>query len=135
MFVLVINPLILISDAVVLQASINFCFVTFFYLHTSHYLQYYLFENLPWEFDVRICRSYLPQEFIVRTCRGNLLWIFTVKICHGYLSWVFCICKQNLFLYVSKSCLYGTKPFLFVRFSLLTVFIYVIVVAIMGHHF
>ena len=104
----------------------NFCFVSYlfsFYLHVwssptqriaPHDLLYCIFENLPWEFAVRICRGYLP--------------------------WVFCIYKRIFFVYVGKSSLYGGKPFSdvcktfwFVKFSLLTVLLLVIVVAIMGH--
>ena len=61
---------------------------------------------------------------------------FAVVIFHG--SYVFA--SKYIFIYVSKSCLYGSKPllyvsrtFLIVRFSLLTVFLYVIVMAVMGH--
>ena len=53
---------------------------------------------------------------------------------------VFCICKQIIFLHVSKFCLYGSKQFLyvskaflFVRFYLLTVFLFVVAVAVMGY--
>ena len=64
------------------------------------------------------------------------IWEFAVGICRG----VFVYISESFFVYVSKSCLYGGKPFLyvcktfwFVRFSLLTVFLLVIVVAVMGH--
>ena len=67
----------------------------------------------------------------------NLPQEYAVAICCVF----FCICKQIFFIYVSKSCLYGRKPFLyvsktflFVRFSSLTVFLFVIVEAVMGHH-
>ena len=100
---------------------------------------------LPQEFAAGICRGDLPQEFAVRICRRNLLWVFATRICRRNLPWLFsvgfCIYKAILFfVYLSKSCLYGGKPFLyvcktfwFVRFFLLTVFLLVIVMAIMGH--
>ena len=102
-------------------------------------------RNLPQEFaqgfTVGICRRNLPWEFAVGICCGYLLPEFAVGICRVYFPWVFCIYKAILyFVYLSKSCLYGGKPFLyvcktfwFVRFFLLTVFLLVIVVAVMGH--
>ena len=109
-----------------------FCYLFFFYLHAwssriqriaPNHLLYCIFENLPWEFAARICRGYLPREFAVAICRRFFVFI-----------------SKFFFVYVSKSCLYGGKPFLyvcktfwFVRFSLLTVFLLVIVVAVMGH--
>ena len=76
------------------------------------------------------CIAYL------RICHGNLLWLFAAGICRGFFVYI----SESFFVYVSKSCLYGGKPFLyvcktfwFVRFSLLTVFLLVIVVAVMGH--
>ena len=143
MFALLTNLLILtISDAMVT------CYLFSFYLHvwssptqrvTHQDLLHYIFENLPWKFTARICRGYLlrgfaagfcrgnlPQEFPVAICRENLPQEFVVEICLGYLPWIFCICKQILF------CICEQK-FLFVRFSLLTVFLFVIVVAVMGH--
>ena len=64
------------------------------------------------------------------------MWEFAVGICRGFFVYI----SESFFVYVSKSCLYGGKSFLyvcktfwFVRFSLLTLFLLVIVVAIMGH--
>ena len=64
------------------------------------------------------------------------IWEFAVAICRGFFVYI----SESFFVYVSKSCLYGGKPFLyvcktfwFVRFSLLTVLLLVIVVAAMGH--
>ena len=72
------------------------------------------------------CIAYL------RIHRGNLPVEFAV----GFLY----LQTDSLFVYASKSCLYGGKPFSyvyktfwFVRFSLLIVFLLVIVVAVMGH--
>ena len=79
--------------------------------------------NLPRQFTAGICRGYLPWEFAVGICRENL-----PRICRGYLPWVFVYASKSFFIYVSKSCLYGSKPFLyarktlFVRFFLLTQF-------------
>ena len=93
-------------------------------------------KNLPWGFAAGICRGNLPQVFAVAICCQNLPWEFAVAIFRGF----FVYTSQSFFVYVSKSCLYGGKPFLyvcktfwFVRFSLLTVFLLVIVVAVMGH--
>ena len=47
---------------------------------------------------LRICRGYLRGEFAVGICRRNL-------------PWVFCIYMRILFRIMSKSCLYGSKPF------------------------
>ena len=88
-----------------------------------HHLLCCIFENLPWLFAARICCRNLPREFAAGICRG--FFVYT---------------SESFFVYVSKSCLYGGKPFLyvcktfwFVRFSLLTVLLLVIVVAVMGH--
>ena len=118
--------------------------------------------HLSWLFAVKICRGYLPQLFAVAICRGSFTCLFAVGICHGYLQWIFAVgifCSylpwefagaicRGFFLYVSKSslvcaskfCLYGSKPFLdvrksflFVKCSLLKVFLFLIVVAVMGH--
>ena len=71
-----------------------------------------------------------------RVCRGNLPQEFAVAICSG----LFVFVSKSFFVYVSKSCSYGSKSFLYVsqtflfmRFSLLTVFLFVIAVAVMGH--
>ena len=89
-----------------------------------------------WEFPVGICRGYFPREFAVGICRRNLPWELAVAICRGFFVY---IC-ESFFAYMSKSCLYRDKPFVyvcktfwFVRFSLLTVFLLVIVVVVMGH--
>ena len=76
----------------------SFCFVSYlfsFYLHAwssptqriaPHDFLYCIFENLPWEFAVVICRR-------------NLQWLFAVRICRAYLPWVFCIYKRILFIW------------------------------------
>ena len=95
-----------------------------------------------WGFVVGICRGYLPQEFAAAFCREKLPWEFAAEICRGYLPWVFFVyISESFFVYVSKSCLHGGKPFSyvcknfwFVRFSLLTVLLLVIVVAVIGHY-
>ena len=93
------------------------------YAEDYYHLLHDIFENLPWEFAVAICRRILPWEFAAGICRGFFVFV-----------------SKTFFVYVSKSCLYGSKPFLhvsktflFVRFSLLTVFLFVIAVAVMGH--
>ena len=82
-------------------------------------------ENSPWEFAARICRGYLPREFAVGICcknlpclfaagifRGYLLREFAAEICRGYLPWLFV--RKSFFVYVTKSCSYESKPFLYV---------------------
>ena len=121
----------------------SFCFVTCF-------LFIFIRETLPrrgcstsssvlhiWEFSMGICRGYFPREFAVGICRRNLPWELAVAIYRGFFVY---IC-ESFFVYMSKSCLYGDKPFVYVcktfwfmRFSLLTVFLLVIVVVVMGHH-
>ena len=127
MFALLIDLLILtISDAMVTCYLFSFDFHMWSSLTqriTHYHLLHYIFENLP-------------QDFAVRLCRRNLLWKFAVAICAGFFVFV----NKSFFVYVSKSCLYGSKTFLFVsktflfvRFSLLTVFLFAIAVAVMGH--
>ena len=84
----------------------SFCFVTCFlfifhtpalpHRDTPHYLLYCIFDKLPWEFAVTICRENL-QEFAVAICRENLPQEFAVGICRRNLPWVFCMCKRILF--------------------------------------
>ena len=102
-----------------------FCFVTCFLFIFTH-------ETLPHRglLHTIFCIAY------VRICRRYLPWLFAVRICRGFFVYI----SESFFVYVSKSCLYGGKSFLyvcktfwFVRFSLLTLFLLVIVVAIMGH--
>ena len=102
-----------------------FCFVTCFLFIFTH-------ETLPHRglLHTIFCIAY------VRICRRYLPWLFAVRICRGFFVYI----SESFFVYVSKSCLYGGKPFLyvcktfwFVRFSLLTVLLLVIVVAVMGH--
>ena len=49
----------------------------------------------------------LPQEFVVGICCGNLPQKFAVAICRGFFVFV----SESFFVNVSKSCLYGSKPF------------------------
>ena len=89
-----------------------------------------------WEFVVAICRRNSPWEFAAGICHGWLPQEFAVGICRGFFVYI----SKSFFVYVSKSCLYRGKPFLYVcktfwfrRFSLLTVLLLFIVVAVMGH--
>ena len=116
----------------IFKALINFCFVTgFFFIFMCEALPHrgLLHTILPSFTYSRICCGYLPREY-------------TVGICCGYWPWFFCICKQILFCIYDKSCfhkrkpfLYESKSFLFVILPLLTVFLFVIHVAVMspGH--
>ena len=97
-------------------------------LHTIFYITY-----------SRICRGNLSREFAVTIYRENLPQEFALEICRGYLGF-FVFVSTFFFVYVINSCLYGSKPFLyvsktflFVRFSLLPMFLFVIAVAVMGH--
>ena len=94
--------------------------------------------NLPREFAMAICHENLSWKFAAGICRGYLPWEFAAGICRGFLPFVFV--SKSFFVYVSKCCLDESKPFLyvsktllFVRFSLLTVFLFVIAVAPMAH--
>ena len=120
-------------------------------LHIREFVVGICCENLPWlfaaricrrdlpqEFAARICRGYFPREFAAGICRGNLLQEFAVAICHGYLPFVFA--KRSFFVYVSNLVYMKANLFYmcaklvrFVRFSLLTVFLFVITVAAIGH--
>ena len=124
----------------------SFCFVTGFLfiftrealphrglLHTIFCIEFaeeICRRNLPWLFPARICRENLPQEFAVAICLENLLSPF----CRGFFVYI----NESFFVYMSKSCLYGGKPFSyvcktfwFVTFSLLTVFLLVIIMVVM----
>ena len=122
------------------------CYLFSFYIHTwssltqriaPHRLLYCIFENLPWSFAAGICHGNLPQEFAVAICDENLPWKFAVAICRG----IFVYVRESFFVYVSKSCVYGSKPFLYVSktfliceiFFINSVFLFTIVVAVMGH--
>ena len=100
---------------------------------------HYIFENLPWKFAAWICIGYLPSLFAARSCRRilpwesrrrNLPWLFAVRICRKNLPWKFAtaICRgffvflsKSFFVYVNKSCLYGSKSFLCVSKTFLFV--------------
>ena len=128
MFVLLIN-----------EINLNiFCFVTcFLFIFTRETLPHRgLLHTIFFIAYLRICRDYLLQEFAVANCCENLPWKFAAGICRGFFVYI----SEFFFVYVSKPCLYEGKPFLyvcktfwFVRFSLLTVLLLVIVVEVMGH--
>ena len=103
-------------------------------------------------FAVEICRSYLPWLFAAAVCRSYLPWEFAVGICRSYLSWVFAVglffvckqtfflcerifllCKQTFFYWKRTFFIWEQNFFLFMRISFLTVFLFVIAVAVMGH--
>ena len=119
------------------------CYLSSFYLHvwsspTQRFPHLYMFENLPWEFSARTCRGYLRQELAMGICHENLPQDFAVAIFCVDLPFAFV--SESSFLYVNKSCYMKgnlfcmwAKLFLFARFSLLTVFLFVIAVAVMGH--
>ena len=120
-------------------------------------MAFYRRENFPrlftvaflsWEFGAAICCGVLPWEYTVTIFCGIFLQLFAGRICRSYLLWVCfvyvskpfsCVTKSfffvtKFFLIESKSFLYVSKIFLFLRISLLTAFLFVIAVAIMGHH-
>ena len=135
----------------------SFCFKTCVWKYKSKkYCYWHSFTvatHLPWLFAVAICRGnlpqlfvvgiccgYLPWEFVVAICCRNLLWLIAARICCACLQSVFCICKQILFgickqiLFIWKQTFFRwSKSFLFMKCSLLKVFLFVIVVAVMGH--
>ena len=89
--------------------------------HCWHSFSYICNGYLPWLFAAGICRSYLP------------------RVCFVYVSKPF-FCVSKSFFFVSKSFwieskpfLYVGKTFLFMSISLLTMFLFVIAVAVMGH--
>ena len=102
-----------------------------------------------WELSAPIWRGYLQEMFAMTFCRGNLQQLFAVAICCAYLPLVcfvyvnkpfflcrgiFCLCKQSFFNW-KKIFFIWEQIFLteFMRTSFLTVFIFVIAVAVMGH--
>ena len=120
-----------ISDAMVLKLVT--CFLFFF---TPEAPSIFCIKYL------RICHANLPREFAARLCRGYLPWEFAMTICRSYLPWgfLYIYASKSLLVYVSKSCLYGSKPFLyvrktilFVRFSSSEMFLSIIVETVMGH--
>ena len=89
---------------------------------------------LSWLFALEICRSYLPWLFAVGICRGYLPWEFAAAVCRENLPWVCSVYVIKTFSCVSKTFLNVSKTFfLFMRISLLTVFLLVIAVKVMGH--
>ena len=87
----------------------SFCFVScFLFIFTREAL-----PNMK-SLHTILCIAYL------RICSENLPWVF-----YMFKRMLCCVCEQIL--------LYGSKTFWFVRFSLLTVFYFIIVVAVMGH--
>ena len=97
-------------------------------------------ENLPWLFAVGICRSYFPWEFAAAICCGNLLQLIAVTICHGFVlcmqanlfEQIFFLCNQIFFIW-KQTFFICEQNFLFIRISLLTVFLFVFAVAVMCH--
>ena len=69
-----------------------------------------------------ICSENLSQEHAVAICR--MFFVFVSKCFLVYVS-KYCLYESKPFLYVSKT-------FLIVRFSTLTVFLFVIAMAVMG---
>ena len=99
------------------------CYLFSFYLHEWSSPTQRMLHTIFYIAYLRICRGNLPREFAAGICRGFFVYV-----------------SEYFFVYVSKSCLYGSKSFLymsktfwFARFSLLTVFLFVIAVAVMGH--
>ena len=86
--------LMLVAFALLLAFFLSSCVKLSHTEHAPHYLLYCIFENLPQEFAVAICRENLPQEFAVAICRENLRWVFCM--CKRI---PFCICEQILFLW------------------------------------
>ena len=95
---------------------------------TTHHLLLYMFQNLLREFAVAIWRRNLPWEFAARICRRNLPWVFAGCTCKQI---CFSTCKQILFIW--KQTFFIREQNFFVRSSLLTVFLFAIAVAVMGH--
>ena len=112
----------------------GFCFVTcFLFIFPREALPHRgLLYTIFCVAYLRICGGYLPQEFAAGICRGNLPQVFAV----GFLY-----IQANPFLYMWVNLVYMeanlfymcAKLFWFVRFSLLTVLLLVIAVAVMGH--
>ena len=85
-----------------------------------------LIEDLSWEFPKETGHGKLTQEFCVAIVTETCCELF------GYVS--------KSFSYERKPCLCGSKPFLnmsktflYARFSLLIVFLFAIVTAVLGH--
>ena len=74
------------------------------------------------------CRE-TPQLFARSISRDNLSWLFVLGL--------FCVCRQTFFLFKQilfnwKKTFYMWAKLLFIMFSLLTVFLFVIGVAVIG---
>ena len=113
-------------------------------LFIIRYVKSNIVSTLSYIFVMVICRYYLSLEFAVIICRGFLPWEFAAAICRSYLPWLFvvgflCVCKQTFFLceqilFLCQQIFFNwAKLILFMRISLLTVFLFVIAVAVMGH--
>ena len=112
MFVLLINEINLIAFALLhLFSFYLYAWIspTQRLLHTIFCIAYLRIccGNLPREFAAGICRGYLLQEFAVAICCENLPQEFAV----GFFVFI----REFFFVYVSKSCLYGGKPFICVQ--------------------
>ena len=98
-----------------------------------------LFIIMYWHSFAYNCNGYFPCKYTVAICRWNLPQLFAVGL--------FCVCKQNFFLcewnfFLCKQTFLNWKQtffiweqnfFSFMRISFLTVFLFVIAVAVMGH--
>ena len=78
--------------------------------------------NMPWLFAVGICRSYLPWVCFVYVNK-------TFFLC----EWNFFLCKQTFLNWKQTFFIWEQNFFSFMRISFLTVFLFVIAVAVMGH--
>ena len=115
-------------------------FTVAFY-HRENFPRLFTVAFLSWESGAAICCGVLPWEYAVAIFCEIFLQLFAGRICRSYLLWVCFVYVSKPFFFVtkfflieSKSFLYVSKIFLFLRISLLTAFLFVIAVAVMGHH-
>ena len=84
---------------------------------------------LPWFLFVKICRGFLPQKIAAAIYRG----IFVYKQTFFLWEQTFFSSKLNIFLKKQTFFMCEWAFFLFMRISLLTVFLFVISVVVMCH--
>ena len=92
------------------------CYLFSFYLHVWSSPHRGLLHTIFCITYSRICHGNFLREFAVAICCRNLLWEFVVVICLGFFVFV----SKSFFVYLSKFCLYGSKPFLYVIFFIST---------------
>ena len=97
----------------------------------SHTFVMFFCRGLLLELAVAICRENLPQRFALAICPSYLFCASkqTFSLCEQMLF----LCKQIFFNWKKTFFICQQNPFLFMRITLLSVILFVIAVAVIGH--